>query len=103
MRRRRSISSSVVAALIVGLVIAGCGSDSVSSRAERSAGVVDACRDNGGVAAFDDDSVICADQTANDLRGREAAGACRRRDGVAAFDDDIVICGDQSVQTVEGG
>ena len=96
----RSISAGVVVGM---LVFAGCGSESVSSRAQRSAAVVDACRDNGGVAAFDDDTVICADQTSNDERGTQAVEACRRRDGVHAFDDDIVICGDQSVHAVEGG
>lgn len=102
MRSRRSISAGA-AALVVALVIAGCGSDSTTSRAQRSANIVDACRDNGGVAAFDDESVICADQSSNDARGRRAVRACRGRDGVAAFDDDIVICGDQSVHAVEGG
>jgi hypothetical protein len=92
-----------VCVVIGALAFAGCGGDSVSSRERRSANVVEACRDNGGVAAFDDETVICADQTSNDARGTAAADACRRRDGVAAFDDDIVICGDESVHAVEGG
>jgi hypothetical protein len=83
------------------LVLAGCGSDPASNRAERSANIVNACRDHGGVAGFDDDAVICADQTSSDPRGKAAVDACRERDGVAAFDDDIVVCRDQSVQAVE--
>jgi hypothetical protein len=100
-RSRRSTSTAAAAAIVAGLAFAGCGSDSASTRAERSANIIDACRDNGGVAAFDDESVICADQTFNDGRGERAVQACRRRDAVAAFDDDIVICGDQSVHAVE--
>jgi hypothetical protein len=98
-----SLRTISVGAVLGALLLAGCGGDSVSSRAQRSANVIDACRDNGGVAAFDDDTVICADQTTNDQRGAEAVDACRRRDGVSAFDDDIVICGDQSVHAVAGG
>jgi hypothetical protein len=90
---------------VVAAAIAACGGESPSStdRAERSARTIDACRDHGGVAAFDDDSVICGDQTFNDDRGRNAVEACRERDGVSAFDDDIVICRDQSFHEAEGG
>jgi hypothetical protein len=103
-KSRRSILAGAAAAAIVGaFAIAGCGGDSATSRAQRSATIVDACRDNGGVAAFDDDTVICVDQTSNDPRGARAVDACRQRDGVTAFDDDIVICGDESVHAVEGG
>jgi hypothetical protein len=97
------MSAAAAAAVAAGLVIGGCGSDPQETSAQRSANVVAQCRDNGGVAAFDDDSVICADQTFSDVRGERAVRACRERDGVAAFDDDIVICGDQSVHAVEGG
>jgi hypothetical protein len=102
-KSRRSISAGAAVAVVGAFAIAGCGSDSVTSRAQRSANIVDACRDNGGVAAFDDETAICADQTANDLRGQRAVDACRGRDGVVAFDDDIVICGDESIHAVEGG
>jgi hypothetical protein len=95
-------SRPATAAVVAVLVIAGCG-DAAPTRAERGGVVVDACRDNGGVAAFDDESVICSDQTANDERAASAVEACREREGVTAFDDDIAICGDQSVQPVEGG
>jgi hypothetical protein len=88
-------------ALVGAFLLAGCAGDPASTREERSANVVDACRDNGGAIAFDDDTVICADATSNDERGAAAVDACRQRDGVAAFDDDIVICGDQSVHAVE--
>ena len=91
-------------AALAAALVAGCGSgDSVTNRAERVTNVVDACRDKGGVTAFDDDAVICADQTSTDDRGARAVAACRRHGGVDAFDDDIVICEDQSVQEVEGG
>ena len=91
-------------ALAASLAVACGGSNSSSSdRAERSTRTIDACRDHGGVAAFDDDSVICDDQTFTDDRGRNAVEACRDRDGVSAFDDDIVICRDQTFHEAEGG
>ena len=58
---------------------------------------------HGGVAAFDDDAVICGDQTASDDRGSRAVAACRDHEGVSAFDDDLVICGDGTFHRVEGG
>ena len=90
--------------LVTSLAVACGGSNGSSSdRAERSTRTIDACREHGGVTAFDDDSVICADQTFNDERGRHAVDACRERDGVSAFDDDIVICRDQTFHEAEGG
>jgi hypothetical protein len=99
---RRACSIAVV---LAASLVAACGGDSPSStdRAERSTRTIDACRDHGGVAAFDDDSVICDDQTSSDDRGRNAVEACREHDGVSAFDDDIVICGDQTFHEAEGG
>ena len=70
-------------------------------REERGASAAALCRDNGGVAAFDDDAVICNDETSGDGRGARAVAACRDRDGVSAFDDDLVICGDQSFHRVD--
>jgi hypothetical protein len=83
---------------------AGCGEDGSSSdREERSTRAVEECRGHGGVTAFDDDVVICLDQTANDERGTRAVEACRGHGGVGAFDDDIVICRDQSFHEAEEG
>jgi hypothetical protein len=65
--------------------------------------VVEACNGHRGVAAFDDESVICADQTSNDERAARAVEACMGHRGVTAFDDDIVICGDETSHQVEGG
>jgi hypothetical protein len=98
--------SGTVAALavVVASLTAACGDSAPSSdRLERSTRAIDSCRDQGGVAAFDDDSVICDDQTSNDDRGRSAVRACREHDGVAAFDDDIVICRDQTSHEAPGG
>ncbi len=65
--------------------------------------VTEACNGHGGVVAFDDEAVICEDQTSNSDRAARAVDACREHDGVAAFDDDIVICRDQSThEAVEG-
>jgi hypothetical protein len=97
---------SIAAAALAAVAFAACGGgrDAGSTdRAERSARTIDACRDHGGVAAFDDDAVICADQTFTDERGSKAVEACREHDGVSAFDDDIVICRDQTVHEAQGG
>jgi hypothetical protein len=80
---------------------AGCGSDLASSPEERASSAVRECRGHGGVAAFEDDVVICRDQTTKDHRGARAVEACRGRGGVVAFDDDIVFCRDQTVQEAE--
>jgi hypothetical protein len=96
---------SIAAVALASAFVAACGGgDPTSSdRAERSTRTIDACREHGGVAAFDDDSVICDDQTFTDDRGRNAVDACREHDGVSAFDDDIVICRDQTFQEAAGG
>jgi hypothetical protein len=94
----------VIVAFIAASVVAGCSSDSASSeRANRGSNAVEACRDHGGVSAFDDDAVICQDQTAQDDRGARAVAACRRHGGVSAFDDDIVICRDQTFHEASEG
>lgn len=93
-----------IAALLGATALVGCGSsESSSDRAERASRVIEACAGHGGVAAFDDESVICTDQTSNDERASRAVAACRDHDGVTAFDDDIVICGDETSRQVEGG
>jgi hypothetical protein len=83
---------------------AGCGSEGSSQdREERSTQAVNECRGHGGVGAFDDDAVICVDQTSTSERGQRAVAACRGRGGVSAFDDDIVICRDQSFHEAPEG
>jgi hypothetical protein len=95
---------AIAALAVVASLTAACGGDrDIIDRSERSARTIETCRDHGGVAAFDDDSVICADQTFDDERGRSAVAACREHDGVAAFDDDIVICRDQTSHEAAGG
>jgi hypothetical protein len=90
------------AAMLIGANAAACGSDGSSSdREERSMNAVNECRGHGGVSAFDDDVVICLDQTATSERGMRAVDACRGHGGVSAFDDDIVICRDQSFHEAE--
>jgi histidinol phosphatase-like PHP family hydrolase len=100
---RKPITTAL--ALLAALALAGCASDDSASadRADRSATVVEACREHGGVTAFDDDAVICEDQTSVEERGAKAVEACREHDGVSAFDDDIVICRDQTFHEAEGG
>jgi hypothetical protein len=102
MSMRHSPIWLVMAALA--LVAGGCGSEASSSeRANRATSVVETCRGHDGVAAFDDDAVICGDETAQGERGTRAVEACRGHDGVNAFDDDIVICRDDTAHPVEGG
>jgi hypothetical protein len=94
--RMRQLVVPAAAALVVAAAT-GCGTDGSSSdREERSANAVNECRGHGGVSAFDDDVVICLDQTSTSDRGKRAVDACRGHGGVSAFDDDIVICRDQS-------
>ena len=82
----------------------GCGTGGSSQdREERSTQAVDECRGHGGVSAFDDDVVICLDQTSTSDRGERAVEACRGHGGVSAFDDDIVICRDQSFHEAAEG
>jgi hypothetical protein len=94
-----------LAAVLAASLAAACGGGNApsSDRAERSTIAIDACREHGGVAAFDDEAVICDDQTYTEERGRRAVDACREHDGVSAFDDDIVICRDQTYHEAEGG
>ncbi len=97
-------ASGLAAALLCAAVLAACSSgQSNAERTARGADAVAACQDHGGVAAFDDDAVICEDGTARDERGVGAVEACRDRDGVSAFDDDIVICRDGSFHEAAGG
>ena len=100
----RNLCSIAAVALAASLATAcGGGESNSSDRVERSASTIETCRDHGGVAAFDDDAVICEDQTFVEERGRKAVEACREHDGVSAFDDDIVICRDQTSHEAEGG
>jgi hypothetical protein len=92
--------------VLVGVVLslascAGCASDEPSSGEERASSAVAECRGHGGVGAFEDDVVICRDQTTNEDRGSRAVEACRGHGGVVAFDDDIVFCRDQTFQEAE--
>jgi hypothetical protein len=90
-------------AALLGAALMGCGSSESSDREQRVSRIVEACDAHGGVAAFDDESVICDDQTSNGERASRAVDACRDHGGVTAFDDDIVICRDESSHQVEGG
>ncbi len=103
MRTRKPITAAL--ALLAATALAACGSgDSASAdREDRSAAVVEACREHGGVTAFDDDAVICGDGTAREQRGTDAVSECRGHGGVSAFDDDIVICRDQTFHEAQGG
>ena len=65
-------------ALVLAAVAAGCGAQASSDdrrdrprRRSRPAGEHD------GVAAFDDDAVICGDGTSVEERGERAVAACR--------------------------
>jgi hypothetical protein len=102
MKRQKSIL--IVIALLAGMAAAGCGDDGASSDfRDRGSSAISECEEHGGVSAFDDDIVICRDQTVDEERGRRAVEACRGRGGVAAFDDDIVICRDQTFHEAEEG
>jgi hypothetical protein len=101
--RMRQVVLPVAAALALASA-AGCGSEGASQdREERSTQAINECRGHDGVSAFDDDVVICVDQTSSSERGRRAVEACRGHGGVSAFDDDIVICRDQSFHEAEEG
>ena len=94
----------IVVAVLAATTTSGCAEgDSSSERANRANSVLEACRGHDGVVAFDDDAVICGDETAQGERGTGAVEACRGHRGVSAFDDDIVICGDGTFHHVEGG
>ena len=102
MRMRQLVAPAAAVLVLAGTV--GCGVEGSSQdREERSRQAVDECRGHGGVGAFDDDVVICGDQTSVSGRGQRAADACRGHGGVSAFDDDIVICRDQSFHEAEEG
>jgi hypothetical protein len=92
---------ATVSAVLSLATFAGCGSDQASSREDRASRAIRECRGHGGVAAFEDDVVICRDQTANENRGSRAVEACRGHGGVVAFDDDIVFCRDQTFHEAE--
>jgi hypothetical protein len=101
--KRRGIASTAVA-LLAAAAVAGCSSpETEEKRVERGSSAVETCKGHGGVAAFDDEAVICQDQTFEEERGSNAVKACRGRGGVRAFDDDIVICRDQTFHEAEGG
>jgi hypothetical protein len=60
---RRTLIAIAVALLAAGGV-AGCGAAGDGPEAsDRGAGAVESCRAHGGVVAFEDDVVICRDQT----------------------------------------
>jgi hypothetical protein len=102
MRMRQLVVPAAAALALAGA--AGCGTEGASQdREERSTQAVDECRGHGGVSAFDDDVVICLDQTSGSERGDRAVEACRGHGGVSAFDDDIVICRDQSFHEAAEG
>ena len=93
-----------VAAVLGATALAACGtSDSSSDREGRVTRVTEACNGHGGVVAFDDEAVICEDQTSNSERASRAVDACGEHGGVAAFDDDIVICRDQTSHAAQEG
>jgi hypothetical protein len=92
-----------IGGLLGAMMLLGCGSSESSDRAERVSRIVEACDGHGGVAAFDDEAVICEDQTANGERASRAVEACRDHGGVTAFDDDIVFCRDETSHEAEGG
>ena len=95
---------SLIVALGVLAATAGCGAqESSADRRDRASSAIEACRDHDGVIGFDDDAVICGDNTAVEERGQKAVAACRGHGGVSAFDDDIVICRDQTFHHAEGG
>jgi hypothetical protein len=100
----RSVVIRIAPVLLAAVALAGCSSqDSSEAREERASRAVAECRGHGGVAAFDDDAVICADQSSQEERGSGAIDACRDHGGVAAFDDDIVICRDETFHEVPEG
>jgi hypothetical protein len=69
----------LAAVLLAAGVLAGCSSgESTAERTARGSDAVAACQDHDGVAAFDDDAVICEDGTARDERGRRPRGTSRR-------------------------
>jgi hypothetical protein len=99
--RHRRLGATVAGSLAA-LALVACSSEGSSPSAEeRGATIVEACREHGGVSAFDDEAVICRDQSSVEERGARAADACRAHGGVSAFDDDVVICRDQTIHEAE--
>lgn len=94
---------SRTALLLLAIAVAGCAGDTAPGVSERGPDIVAACSGHDGVAAFDDDAVICADQTARGERAAKAVDACRGHGGAVAFDDDIVICRDETIREAPGG
>jgi hypothetical protein len=92
---------AIVNALLALATFLGCASDDPSSRVDRASRAIQECRGHGGVGAFEDDVVICRDQTTNEDRGSRAVRECRGHGGVVVFDDDIVFCRDQTFQEAE--
>ncbi len=101
--RRRVLLVGLALLAVTAFAGTSCNSEGDEKRDERGSSAVEACAGHGGVAAFDDDAVICQDQTFEEERGSNAVKACRGRGGVSAFDDDIAICRDQSFHEAEGG
>jgi hypothetical protein len=91
----------VVAACLAAAILTACSEGSATSVEERGATIVESCRGHGGAIAFDDEAVVCRDQTAVEDRGARAVDACQAHGGVTAFDDDVVICRDQMVEEAE--
>jgi hypothetical protein len=91
--------AAVVLALILVLGVAACGDSDTLDRGHEAVAL---CNGHGGVVAFEDEIVICRDQTAHDgtsdtpERGARAVELCRDHGGVIAFDDEVVICRDQT-------
>jgi hypothetical protein len=92
---------AMIATLLAIAPLAGCGEEASTDREERGLSAVEECSGHGGVAAFEDDVVICRDQTANEERGSRAVAECRGHGGVVALDDDIVFCRDETFQEAE--
>jgi tellurite resistance protein len=98
---RVGVKTNLLAVLLAAAAFGACASEQSSSeRRDRASSAVEACGDHEGVAAIEDSTVICGDDSSNDERGERAVAACREHDGVAAFDDDIVICRDQTFHEV---
>jgi hypothetical protein len=91
---------AMVTAVLSLAISAGCGSDP-SFPPDRASDAIEYCREHGGIEGFEDDVVICRDQTANKERGSRAVEACRGHGGIEAFDDNIVFCRDQTFHEVD--
>ncbi len=68
MRMRQLVAPAAAMLAVAGA--AGCGAEGSSQdREERSTQPINECRGHGGVRAFDDDIVICNDQTFQRVEG----------------------------------